>query len=399
MAAPTETIQSATKSTITKRVIRWLPWALGLLIVALVVRHRFFATVPVRSHKIASGDVVVEVFGRGTIESRREVQLGFDLTGRISDLLVDEGDRVKLGQVLGHLAPEQFVADVHSATSGVQLARSAIARLEADEHRALATINFATAEEARIRRLAASGTVSTRDLDLAVQQLELAKAELERVRATRDEARHQIGVASKTAESRNVTAARAALVSPFDGIVVRRLRDTGDTATVGTTVFRVVATDALWSRAWVDESALPQLREGQPVKVRLGSDSKPSLRGTVDRIGREVDRQTHELLVDVLLTVVPARIAIGQRADVWIETERRKDVTLLPLAFMHRDGETAFSYVDRGSRIRRVPVSLGAQGTDDVQVTANLAPDDVVLDALQAGALLPEGRRWRSASP
>lgn len=210
-----------------------------------------------------------------------------------------------------------------------------------------------------------------------------------RVGATRDEARHQIGVASKTTESRNVTAARAALVSPFEGIVVRRLRDTGDTATVGTTVFRVVATDALWSRAWVDESALPQLREGQPVRVRLGSDSKPSLLGTVDRIGREVDRQTHELLIDVLLTAVPARIAIGQHADMWIEVERSKDVTLLPLAFMHRDGETAFSYVDPGGRIRRVPVSLGAQGTDDVQITANLVPNDVVLDVPQAGALLP----------
>jgi len=88
MATPTEAIQSATKASVIKRVIRWVPWALGLLLVVLLVRHRLFATVPVRSHKITSGDVVVEVFGRGTIESRREVQLGFDLTGRISDLLV-----------------------------------------------------------------------------------------------------------------------------------------------------------------------------------------------------------------------------------------------------------------------------------------------------------------------
>jgi HlyD family secretion protein len=382
-----------------RRMIRWLPWTLGLLLVALVVRYRLFATVPVRSHKIARGDVVVEIFGRGTIESRREVQLGFDLTGRISDLLVDEGDRVKLGQVLGHLAPEQFVADVRSASSGVSLARAAIARLEADEHRATANIVFATSEEARIRRLATAGTVSTRDLDLAVQQLELARAELERVRATHDEARHQIGVANKTAESRNVTAARAALVSPFDGIVVRRLRDTGDTATVGTTVFRVVATDALWSRAWVDESALPLLREGQTVQVRLGSDAKPSLVGTVDRIGREVDRQTHELLVDVLLTAVPARVAIGQRADVWIEVDRRKDATRLPLAFVHRSGERTLCYVDRGGRIRYVPVALGAFGTDDAEVLANLVPNDLVLEAPEAGALLPEGRRWRGVVP
>jgi multidrug efflux pump subunit AcrA (membrane-fusion protein) len=381
------------------RWVRWIPWALGILAGVLLVRHRLFAPVPVRTHAITKGDVVVEVFGRGTIESRRAVELGFDLVGRISDLLVDEGDRVKLGQVLGHLAPEQFAAEVRTASSGVSLARAAIARLEAEEHRATATLVFATAEEARIRHLTASGTVSARELDLAIQQLELAKAELERVRAARDEARRQVGVASKTAESRNVTATRAALVSPFDGIVVRRLRDTGDTVSVGTTVFRVVATDALWSRAWVDESALPQLREGQRVRVRLGSDSKPSLLGTVDRIGREVDRQTHELLIDVLLTTVPARVAIGQRADVWIEVDRHKGAIRLPLAFVHRDGEGAFAYVDRGGRISRVSIALGALGTDDAQVTASLGPNDVVLDAPEAGAALPEGRRWRSLSP
>jgi HlyD family secretion protein len=381
-----------------RHTIRWLPWIAALFLVVAFARHRLTAPVPVRSHTITRGDVVVEIFGRGTIESRREVQLGFDLTGHISDLLVDEGDRVKLGQILGHLAPEQFIADVHSATSGVSLARSAIARLEADEHRATATVVFATAEEARIRRLADSGTVSARELDLAVQQLELAKAELERVRASRNEARNQIGVASKAAESRSVTAARAALVSPFDGIVVRRLRDTGDTATVGTTVFRVVATDALWSRAWVDESALPRLREGQRVRVRLGSDAEPSLVGTVDRIGREVDRQTHELLVDVLLTGLPPRIAIGQRADVWIEVDRRKDVTRLPLSFLRRSNERTACYVNREGRIRLVPISLGALGIADAEVVANLAPNDIVLDSLEAGVALPEGRRWRGIS-
>jgi len=402
MAAPSNVTPPAPTTSATKRGVRWtriVPWAIAFLVIGAVVRQRFFVAIPVRAQEVSTGDVVVEIFGRGTIESRREVQLGFDMVGRISDLLVDEGDRVKLGQVLGHLAPEQFVADVRTASSGVTLARAAIARLQADEHRAIATIAFATSEESRIRRLAASGTMSARELDLAVQQLELAKAELERVRASRDEASRQVGVASKTAESRSVTAARAALVSPFDGIVVRRLRDTGDTVTVGTTVLRVVATDALWSRAWVDEAALPQLREGQPVRVRLGSDSKPSLLGTVDRIGREVDRQTHELLVDVLLATLPPRVAIGQRADVWIEVDRRKDVQRVPLAFLHREGERTFCYVNRDGKIRRLPITLGAHGSEDVQVTTTLPPNDILLDGLDPGALLPEGRRWRKAWP
>lgn len=377
---------------------RWVPLAVVLLLGSTVAWRRFMAPVEVRAQSLSRGDVTVEVFGRGTIESRREVQLGFDMVGRISDLLVDEGDRVKLGQVVGHLAPEQYVAEARTASSGVSLARSAIARLEADEHRALATLTFATTEESRIRRLVESGTVTARELDLAVQQLELAKADVERVRAAREEASRQIGVASKTAESRGVTVTRAVLVSPFDGIVVRRLKDTGDTVNVGTTVLRIVATDALWSRAWVDESALPQLREGQPVRVRLGGDAQASLAGTVDRIGREVDRQTHELLVDVLLTAVPPRVAIGQRADAWIEVDRRKNVVRLPVGFVHRQGDQAFCYVDRGGRIRNVPITLGALGNDDVEVTANLQPNDIALDSPEVGGQLPVGRRWRKAA-
>jgi len=139
MATPSNVTPPAGTISATKRGIHWariVPWAIALLVIGAVVRQRFFVAIPVRAQEISRGDVVVEVFGRGTIESRREVQLGFDMVGRISDLLVDEGDRVKLGQVLGHLAPEQFMADVRTASSGVTLARAAIARLQADDHRA-----------------------------------------------------------------------------------------------------------------------------------------------------------------------------------------------------------------------------------------------------------------------
>jgi len=380
-----------------KRVLLLLPL---LLLAGLAIRQRFFVPVVARSHVIDRGEVVREVFGRGTIESRREVDLGFDLVGRISDLLVDEGDHVKLGQVVGHLAPEQFTADVRSASSGISLAQAAIARLDAEERRASATLAFAESEEGRIRTLSKSGTVSARDLDLAVQQLALARAEVERVRASRDEARRAVTVASGTADIRAVTAARAVLVSPFDGVVVRRLRDPGATVTVGTAVLRVVATDALWSRVWIDEAALPDLRESQHARVRLGGEGKPSINGKVERIGRESDRQTHELLVDVLLAEVPRRIAMGQRSDTWIEVERRPDVVRIPLSFVHRaTGGAPSCWVDRDGRITTASLVLGASGTDLVEVTSGLAAGDVVLAPVAPGADLPAGRRWKKDPP
>ncbi len=373
------------------RLVKALP---VLLLMALLIRQRFFVPVPARSYVVERGDVVREVFGRGTVESRREVELGFDLVGRISDILVDEGDRVKLGQVVGHLAPEQFIADVRTASSGISLARAAITRLDAETRRASATLAFAEIEERRMKSLASTGTVSARDLDLAVQQLALAQAELDRVSASRDEARRGIAVASGTADARAVTAARAALVSPFDGVVIRRLRDPGATVTIGTTVLRVVATDALWSRLWLEETVLPDLREGQPARVRLGADGDVTVSGKIDRIGRESDRQTHELLVEVLLANPPQRIAIGQRADAWIEVERRQNVVRVPMSFVLRDLDGSYCWVDRGGRTARVAVTVGTFGTELAEITSGLAPGDVVLDAMDPGADLPAGRRW-----
>jgi len=235
---------------------RRLAVVVAVVLVALIpiARHVFLA-VPAHSTVVARGDLAEEVFGRGTLESRRTADLGFDLVGRISELRVDEGDRIKLGQVLASLALDQLTADLRTASSNVALAKAAIAKLDAEQLRVDATLRYTQSEAARAEKLLAADSISPRDMDLAVQQLALARAEVERVRSTRDEVHRQVEVASDAVRGRSVTAARAVLVAPFDGLVVRRLVDPGDTVTIGTTVLRVVATDSLWSRVWVDEMA------------------------------------------------------------------------------------------------------------------------------------------------
>jgi HlyD family secretion protein len=377
-----------------RRYVGWLKVLPPVVVVGLVVKLRVLAPVPVHSYVVSEGEITREVFGRATIESRREVQLGFDLVGRVTDVLVDEGDRVKLGQVVARLAPEQLNADARAASSGVPLARAAIARLAADEQRARATLLFSEQEATRLRALAASGSVSPRDLDLAEQQLSLAKADLERVRATQAEAQKEIAVASSATESKAATVTRAVLVSPFDGVVIRRFKDPGDTVVVGTTVLRVVAVDRLWARAAIDESMLSELHEGLPAEVALLGEKGEPLRGTVDRVGREVDRQTHEVLVDVLLSQPPTPLAIGHRADVHIELGRAKEAARIPLAFVRRDADGAFVMADRDGRVARVPIQVGAIGRDLVGVSAGLRGGETVLDGVTPGAALAPGRRW-----
>jgi hypothetical protein len=104
------------------------------------------------------------------------------------------------------------------------------------------------------------------------------------------------------------------------------------------------------------------------------------------------------VLVDVLLATVPARLAIGHRADVHIALDRRVQVARIPLAFLRRDAAGAFVLVDHDGRIARAPVQIGDVGRELVEVTSGLTPGETVLDALAPGGALSIGRRW-SAEP
>jgi multidrug efflux pump subunit AcrA (membrane-fusion protein) len=141
---------------------------------------------------------------------------------------------------------------------------------------------------------------------------------------------------------------------------------------------------------------LSALRDGMPAEIRLPGETGAPLRGSVDRIGREVDRQTHEVPVDVLLAQVPARLAIGQRADVHIALERREKVTRVPLAFLRHDAAGTFLFADRNRRIARVAVQIGIVGRDMVEVKSGLGSGETVLDAPAPGGTLEVGRRWSS---
>ena len=354
---------------------------------------------PVRAHsyRVARTEVVREVYGRGTVESQREAQLGFDLVGRLRHVLVDEGDTVTLGQELAGLETNQLDADVSVARSTVSVSRATLSRLRAEEKKAREALAYARVEEERARKLLPSGAIASERVDAAEQTTRTARAELDQVLAARKEATRAIGVSSGGVAQKRATVLRADLLAPFDGLIVRRLKEPGDTVAIGTTVLRLVDTSELIVRAWVDETTLHELSEGQPVRVQLAGQPLGAQLGKVLEIGREVDRQTHELLIETTLPQTPAHVAVGQRADVRIEVKRKSDVVAIPLAFLQRDGVDTFCFVDQDGRVERAKVEVGLTGSRLVEIVDGLRPGDQVLRAPQPGARLALGKRWKLA--
>ena len=191
--------------------------------------------------------------------------------------------------------------------------------------------------------------------------------------------------AQKTLEYQQARLEDTVISAPFDGLIVRRDRDPGDIIVPGSAIYQLVALDDIWVSAWVDETAMAGLSPNQPSRVLLRSQPDEPLGGHVVRLGRETDSETREFLVDVAIEDLPEQWAIGQRADVYIETNRLEDVLVVPMSYLVAvDGERGVYILD-GNRARWKPCELGKQGRESIEVTSGLSAGDVLIRLANPG--------------
>lgn len=358
-------------------------------VILLILGVRFFVPVEATAATVDRGPVSVDVRGTGTLESVQEVPLAFKVGGRIMDLPFDEGSRIAKGQMLGRLDPNDLKEQLGVAQAARGVAQAGIGKAQADMAQAQASLQRARSDFERVKSLCAQGILSRADLDAAQERLKVTEATVQAMGAVGTQAQRGESLAKGTEAIQRLAFAEGRLLSPVDGLLTRRLREPGDIVAAGTPILTVVSTRKIWVRAWVDESALGQLQIGQPARIELRSHPGQRFPGRVDRIGRQSDRQTHELLVDVELLERPAIFAMGQRADVQIQTRGPQNALRVPSVFLNPDGSLL---TDRDGRVRRVHPALGLKGSDFVEIKDGLVAGDRVLRAPAAGKL-GTGRR------
>jgi RND family efflux transporter MFP subunit len=348
----------------------------------------------VKHYRVSKGTVLVEALGTGSVESRQMVDVSFEVTGRVVKIYVDQGDRVKKYQELAIIDNQTFQAEVALAEQEVALAKSIRKRLDADIERSHAVLKGAEDGLKRIKPLVDSGAASVESLEVAEERYKVASAELTRAQAAQLEGQEAINTALRRLDRAKTELDRTIVRSPFDGIVLQRVREVGDVAVPGATVIKLAATETVWASVWVDETYLASLTVGLPVRISLRSDPERVLRGKVLRIGREVDRETRELLVDVSFDKLPEMLVFGQRVDAWIELARQIDVILLPFrTVIQIDGREGVFVVD-GSRATFRILKFGMRGRDQVEIMSGLSLGDIVLDpSVGKNKLLKDGER------
>ncbi len=369
--------------------MRWVRRVLVLVILCLAVGFLVYTKVlrpvPVVAHEVARSTLVIEVMGTGSIQARVSAVVSSKIQGRLIELAADQGDMVSKGTVIARLDDRDLIRQVEIARANAQASQAGVERLVADQARSQAVLRQVERDLSRTQESFDQGAANESEIDKAEEQVAIARADLARSKSAIAEGRMLLIAAQKTLEYQQARLEDTVISAPFDGLIIRRDRDPGDIIVPGSAIYQLVGLDEIWVSAWVDETAMAGLSADQPARVLLRSQPGEPLVGHVVRLGRETDSETREFLVDVAIEDLPEQWAIGQRADVYIETNRLEDVLVVPMSYVVAvDGERGV-YIFDGNRARWKPCGLGKQGRESIEVVSGLSAGDVLVRLANPG--------------
>lgn len=309
----------------------WVKRGLGVAVVAVTAAGLYiwsgsgspvvqrFQTAPVQH-----GDLTVFVAATGNLEPTNQVEIGTELSGTVRTVAVDFNDSVRVGQVLATLDTDRLDAQVAHDEAALALASAQV-------REAQATVTEAKRQLTRIRELAGQSLISEQELDSA-------RAVLERAEAAESKAAAQVLEAEATLDADRANLAKAVIRSPIDGIVLNRSIEPGVTvaASLQAPVLFTLAEslEQMELHVDVDEADIGRVTVGQEATFTVDAypDRRFSARITeVHFASSTVDGVvTYEAILDVENPETLLRPGMTATADVVVA--RVDDTLLVPNA-------------------------------------------------------------------
>jgi HlyD family secretion protein len=327
-----------------RRARRW--WIAGL---AILLAGGLWAARPmapakeekdkIKTAKAETGSVQVRVTEVGSVEPQVKVDVKSVLSGKVVELLVREGDRVKRGQVLARVEP-----DVNQARDLSQV-KNAV-------HEAAITLSETKANHERDRELLAQGLLSQKDnLESETRYraaLAAHESAVEKFRIVQ-ESGVPITAGADTRQRLNVAA-------PMDGVVIRRGVELGDTVTsgvssfnAGTVLMTVADVGTMIIQAGINEVDIGKVRLEQPVKVSLDAYPKARFAGIIKRIApaARLEDKVKVFEVEIAIDRQGAELRTGMTANVDVMGERKDRVLTVPVEALFRKDDAELVYIKK----------------------------------------------------
>jgi RND family efflux transporter MFP subunit len=315
----------------------------------------------------------------GYVVAQRKAAVASKVTGRLVFLAVEEGNRVKKGELIARLESEDTKAARDQAQANVVAASHNLDQAKAE-------LKDASLNYARRKELAAGGYIAQSDFDAAEARYGKAEAAVAAQEATLRASTAALREAEVMVEYTNIRA-------PFDAVVLTKNADIGDIVTpIGAAaeakaaVVTIADMDSLQVEVDVSESNIQQVKVGQPCEIHLDSLPETRFPGKVHMIVPTADRTKASVLVKVafaekdprVLPQMSAKVAFLSRP---VAEDERKPLRAVPAAtIVSADGRSAVFAV-RSDRVEKVPVRLGRQLGDMTEILDGLQVGDRVVTA------------------
>ncbi|GFO53592.1 RND transporter [Geomonas sp. Red276] len=336
-------------------------WLLVLVAAVALVKLTLLAPQKVKAVTLEKRDLTAQVYGNGTVEAKVVVGVSSKITGKIVELYADQGDHVKRGQLLAKLENDDFIQQQHQSEAGVKRSIASFDVEQANLQKAKANFVLAERNAQRYRTLADKNLVSKLEAEqyentyqVAKEEVARSNAALESIRMEQSANRAGLGFAkSKVADT--------LIYAPQDGVIITRDLEKGATVTPGMSIFTMADPRIVWVKANVDESLLKGVAVGKKALITLRSTANEQYPGQVARLGRESDRVTEELEVDVAFNEPLKNFRLGEQSDVYIITGTKKDSPSLPSAAIVSKDKKRGVWVVVNGRLTFKPVTVGIE--------------------------------------
>jgi RND family efflux transporter MFP subunit len=315
----------------------------------------------------------------GYVEPRRKATVSSKITGKVTEVLVDEGMIVEEGQVLARLDDSDARRRYEAIRAERDVARAGLDELE---------VNLADAERTlrRVQDLRKEGVTSVQDLDSATAAVDALRAKLRVARSSLDAAEAQLAVSAQDLENYTVRA-------PFAGIAVSKDAQPGEMVSpvsagggfTRTGISTIVDMTSLEIEVDVNESHIAKVYPGQPADAVLDAYPDWHLPATVRTVIPTADRQkatvkvrlTFDELDSKILPDMGVKVAFQESVDE--EDSTSKPQAVIPqTAVFEKDGQS-YVFVVRNEVLDRRAVAIGRTVGSDIEIMAGVTAGEAIL--------------------
>jgi HlyD family secretion protein len=333
---------------------------LAVIIIANLMPKKAAKGPEVRAETVKTRKIEAWVRAPGRITPVTQVQVSSNVTGRVAELAVREGQQVEKGELLLRLDDERYRSLVQQFRAQIESGKAQRALAEAEEREAKQNLE-------RTEKLSTEGLASEQQLTAARTRADVTSA---RVMAAREEVRR----ADAALEQSEKDLRETVFLAPMPGIVTSLNVEVGEnviTGTMnnpGTVILTISDLSAMEVETEVDETDVIDVRVGQPARVLVDALPETTLAGVVTRVGQSgrgrssAQQEATNFEVAVLLDAPPDVLRPGMNADVEIQTGTRKDALAVPLQALTARPP---SVVDRWERKRDPGEDEEDEGDDE----------------------------------